>query len=101
MLNQYRYYIPGGPYGKRLDSWMYRWEHGVGSFILDDDNCDCDSTLSAGHAVCRSGFEIPNGDPSGIEDQLGVGLLNESVCSLETGPSPLNSLFLYYKGGYR
>ena len=74
---------------------MYRWEHGVGSFILDDDNCDCYSSLNAGHAMCFDGFQ----SAYGTEGRFGVGLLNESGCS-SLGPSPLNSLFLYYKGVY-
>ena len=76
---------------------MYRWEHGVKSFILDDDTCDCYSTLSAGHGVCFEGF-LPQ---YGIENQFGVGLLNEAGCDTTSSPSPSNSLFLYYKGVYR
>ena len=101
IMDTYKNSFPGGPYGKVRDSWMYRWEHGVGSFQLDDDNCECDSLLSAGHAMCHSGFLLPNNNPSGIEDQFGVGLMNENVCTpAATSPNPSNSLYMYYKGMY-
>ena len=78
---------------------MYRSEHGVASFMLDDDNCDCFSTLNAGHAMCSWDF---NSD-FGVEDVYGVGLLNEGGCvsKASNGPSETNSLFLYYRGMYR
>ena len=30
------------------DSFMYRLEHGMHSVLVDDDNCDCMSSLSMG-----------------------------------------------------
>ena len=75
---------------------MYREEHGVVSFILDDDNCDCKSTLNAGHAMCHGGFS----SSYGTENVYGVGLLNENGCGPGKGPSETNSLFMYYKGRY-
>ena len=72
---------------------MYRMEHGVLSFMLDDDACDCRSTLNAGHGMCFDGFHRNYG----TEDMYGVGLLNENGC---VGPSDTNSLFLYYRGMY-
>ena len=58
MIYSYKYSFPGGPYGKPRDSLMYRWEHDVGSFQLDGDNCECDSMLSASHAMFHVGFLI-------------------------------------------
>ena len=77
---------------------MYRSENGVASFMLDDDNCDCFSTLNAGHAMCSWGF---NSD-FGVENVYGVGLLNEGGCvsKASNGPYETNSLFLYYRGMY-
>ena len=75
---------------------MYRTEHGVKSFILDDDNCDCYTTLNAGHAMCYAGFSANYG----TEHEYGVGLLNENGCSPSNGPSSDNSLFLFYAGMY-
>ena len=79
---------------RRQDSWMYREENGTVSFILDDDNCDCYSTLNAGHAMCHDGY-----DPqwNGVLGVYGVGLLNENGC---VGPSAANSMFLLYAGMY-
>ena len=92
------YSLSGGPYQTQQDSFMYRREHGVVSFLLDDDNCDCWSTLNAGHAMCHGGFH----STYGMENVHGVGLLNEGGCNSTkfNGPSGENSLFLYYRGMY-
>ena len=37
------------------DSFMYRVQNGVKSVLLDDDNCDCLSSLSFGHGLCGTG----------------------------------------------
>ena len=85
---------PQSPYQTHQDSFMYRVEHGVVSYMLDDDNCDCYSTLNAGHAMCHGGFN----SIYGMENVYGVGLLNEEGCYRNSGPSGTNSLYLYYKG---
>jgi hypothetical protein len=43
------------------DSFMYRDQQGVKSFLLDDDNCDCLSTLSMGHGLCGTTFSTSYG----------------------------------------
>ena len=43
------------------DSFMYRSQYGVKSILLDDDNCDCYSSLSIGHGMCGSGFSTSFG----------------------------------------
>jgi hypothetical protein len=40
---------------------MYRDQQGVKSFLLDDDNCDCLSTLSMGHGLCGTTFSTSYG----------------------------------------
>jgi hypothetical protein len=40
---------------------MYRGQEGVKSLLLDDDNCDCLSTLSMGHGLCGTGFSTQYG----------------------------------------
>ncbi len=40
---------------------MYRGQEGVKSVLLDDDNCDCLSTLSMGHGLCGTGFSTKYG----------------------------------------
>ena len=87
------YPLPGGPCRKPQRAFMYRSEHGVVSFMLDDDTCECWSTLSAGHSMCLDGFQ----SSWGTENMYGVGLLNENGCD---GPSDTNSLFMYYRGRY-
>eukprot|EP00058_Branchiostoma_floridae_P011498 XP_002596986.1 hypothetical protein BRAFLDRAFT_76485 [Branchiostoma floridae] len=37
------------------DSFMYRTENGVKSLLLDDDNCDCWTSLNIGHGMCHGG----------------------------------------------
>ena len=72
---------------------MYRTEHGVASLLLDDDNCDCLSTLSLGHGMCKAGFSTVYGP----ENRFGVDLLYDSACQT---PSPDKGLTLYFRGRY-
>ena len=73
------------------DSFMYRVQNGVRSLLLDDDNCDCQSTLSMGHGMCTSGFQSRFG-PAG---RKGVDLLYDTYCQT---PDPKRGLSLYFKG---
>lgn len=72
------------------DSFMYRVQNGVRSLLLDDDNCDCHSTLSMGHGLCGSGFSTSYG-PSG---RFGV---YDTYCQT---PDPKHGLSLYFRGMY-
>ena len=73
---------------KDQDSFQYRDEHGVKSLQLDDDNCERDSSLSLGHAMCFADVEFP-------ENVFGVDLLFDST---SISPSPNNGLYIYFKG---
>ena len=73
------------------DSFMYRVQNGVRSLLLDDDNCDCLTTLSMGHGMCNSGFSTSFG-PSG---RFGVDLLYDTYCQT---PDPKRGLTLYFRG---
>ena len=75
------------------DSFMYRVQNGVRSLLLDDDNCDCYSTLSMGHGMCLAGFSTSYG-PSG---RYGVDLLYDTYCQT---PDPKRGLSLYFRGRY-
>lgn len=70
---------------------MYRTQNGVRSVLLDDDTCDCFSTLSMGHGMCASSFR----SEFGPANRFGVDVLHENGC---TTPNPVNSLTLYFKG---
>ncbi len=70
---------------------MYRVQYGVKSVLMDDDNCDCYTTLSMGHGMCRTGFSTKYGPAS----RFGVDLLHDPKC--ET-PNQKNGLTLYFKG---
>ena len=70
---------------------MYRVQYGVKSVLLDDDSCDCYSTLSMGHGMCGTGFNTKYGPAS----RFGVDLLHDPEC--ET-PNQQNGLTLYFKG---
>lgn len=72
------------------DSFMYREEEGVKSVLLDDDNCDCYSSLSLGHALCLSSHETSFG-PTG---QYGVDALYDSYCNV---PRQGVGLTLYFR----
>ena len=76
------------------DSWKYRVSEGVASFLLDDDGCDCYSTLNAGHAMCGGSWNQTYAQPDGAYLRYGVDLLNDNGCK---GPVPERSLELFYR----
>ena len=86
-------WLIGPPPNANQDSFMYRIQNGVRSLLLDDDNCDCYTTLSMGHGMCLTGFSTSYG-PSG---RFGVDLLYDTYCQT---PDPKHGLTLYFKGLY-
>ena len=75
---------------KDQDTFMYREEEGVKSVLLDDDGCDCYSSLSFGHAMCGSSHSTSYG-PTG---QYGVDVLYDPGCMV---PRPGIGLTLYFR----
>ncbi|XP_078372979.1 uncharacterized protein LOC144656606 [Oculina patagonica] len=77
------------------DSFMYREQNGVRSVMLDDDNCDCYTTLSLGHGMCT---QTHRGNLSPA-DQFGVDTLYEASCvfGVQNGPRPGVGLTLYFR----
>jgi hypothetical protein len=73
------------------DSFMYRTEHGVASILLDDDNCDCETSLQMGHGMCYAGW----GTGSSPENSFGVDRLHNP--GAENGPRPEYHLELYWR----
>ncbi|CAH1239228.1 Hypp5763 [Branchiostoma lanceolatum] len=71
------------------DSFMYRTENGVKSILLDDDNCDCYTSLNIGHGMCGASHHTGYG-PRG---QYGVDALYDSYCNV---PVPSIGLELYF-----
>lgn len=87
--------LSGGSYTGDQDSWQYRTSEGIKSFLLDDDTCDCNSTLNAGHAMCGgSGWEQTYAQPYNAYLRYGVDVLPGGGCN---GPLPTNSLELYFR----
>ena len=86
--------IAGSFFNTPQDSWQYRDSEGVVSFLLDDDTCDCKSTLNAGHAMCGSGWNQTYAQPDGAYLRYGVDILNDDGCR---GPVPENTLELFYR----
>lgn len=86
--------IEGSFFGTTQDSWQYREEHGVKSFLLDDDTCDCKSTLNAGHAMCGGGWNQTYAQPDDAEWRYGVDTLNDGGC---LGPIPTRKLELFFR----
>lgn len=72
------------------NSFMYRMEHGVVSLLLDDDNCDCKSSLNLGHGMCNAGHSTSYGP----ENRFGVDLLYDPGCQ---APTADNGLTLFFK----
>ena len=71
------------------DSFMYRSQAGVKSLLLDDDNCDCLSTISLGHGMCSAGFSTSYGPVN----RFGVDALYDDHCNT---PRPTVGLSLYF-----
>jgi hypothetical protein len=86
--------IAGAFHGRDQDAWKYRVSEGVASFLLDDDGCDCLSTLNAGHAMCGSSWQQQYAQPDGAYLRYGVDTLNDGGC---LGPLPERTLELYYR----
>jgi hypothetical protein len=86
--------IAGSFFNTDQDAWQYRESEGVVSFLLDDDTCDCKSTLNAGHAMCGSGWNQTYAQPDGAYLRYGVDTLNDGGCR---GPVPERTLELYYR----
>mmetsp|Transcript_51525 Transcript_51525/g.120114 ORF Transcript_51525/g.120114 Transcript_51525/m.120114 type:complete len:994 (+) Transcript_51525:106-3087(+) len=79
------------------DTFMYREQNGIRSFLLDDDGCDCHSTLSMGHGMCGnacvdrySNCKIHGGVDKLSEKNDGTG--EGGRC----GPATDHGLTLYY-----
>tara|TARA_Y100000588_G_scaffold321228_1_gene352300 strand:- start:4837 stop:5808 length:972 start_codon:yes stop_codon:yes gene_type:complete len=83
--------IAGSFYGVDQDSFMYRVQGGVKGFILDDDNCDCLTTLNAGPNMCGEGWYSGYGD--GIFG-YGVDNLNDTSCNT---PESYKKMWMYYR----
>ncbi|XP_046861704.1 uncharacterized protein LOC124454990 [Xenia sp. Carnegie-2017] len=72
------------------DSFMYRKQNGMKSILLDDDNCDCYTTLNIGHGMCKSSHDTTYGP----QNQYGVDTLFDNLCQV---PQPDNGLTLYFR----
>ena len=72
------------------DSFMYRDQYGVRSVLLDDDNCDCYSSLSMGHGMCNANHDTQFGPAN----QFGVDALYDSHCNV---PRAGVGLTLYFR----
>ena len=78
-----------GKAGVGQDSFMYREQFGVKSVLLDDDNCDCYSTLSMGSGMCLAAHSTKYSQAH----VFGVDTLDDPACQ---GPIPKNKLELYF-----
>lgn len=86
--------IAGQFKGVAQDSWQYRMSEGVKSFMLDDDTCDCYSTINAGHAMCGGGWNQQYAQPDGAHLRYGVDSLYDPGCQ---GPTPERKLEMFYR----
>ena len=82
--------LKGSAPSRPQDSFMYREQNGVKSLLLDDDNCDCLSSLNLGHGMCLAGHSTSHSK----ENVFGVDALYDSGCH---GPVPTIGLTLYYR----
>jgi len=82
--------IQGAATTTAQDSFMYREQSGVKSFILDDDGCDCATTLSAGASMCGASWNIAYGG----EMAYGVDNLKDLNCE---STQPDKSMSMFYR----
>ena len=80
--------------GAAQDSFQYRAQNGIKSVMLDDDNCDCHTTLSMGHGMCGGGYSSSYG--SGYTP-IGVDELSDDQCDGNSAPKASRKLILLYK----
>ena len=73
------------------DSFMYRKQDGVWSVLLNENGCDCRSSLSMGHGMCGGGY-YTNFGPRHLA--YGVDALYDPGCSV---PSASIGLTLYFR----
>ena len=78
--------LKGNSISINQDSFMYRTQGSAKSLLLDDDNCDCLSTLNMGGSLC--------GAEAGKGKDYGVDSLYDPTCGV---PKPSNGLHLYYR----
>lgn len=90
--------IKGNIHSVKQDTVMYRDQKGTLSFLMDDDTCDCKSTLSMGRAMCGSGKDQCNDRYAGGSGKCnqpgGVDYLEDNGC---VGPTTTNGLTLFYR----
>lgn len=82
--------LSGNSPGRVQDSFMYREQNGIRSILLDDDNCNCDSSLSFGHGMCFNNSNVNYG-------WKGVDTLYDPYC---TKPRTSVGLTLYFRSLY-
>ena len=82
--------LNGGTPMTTQNSFMYREQYGVRSILLDDDGCDCLSTLNIGHGMCLEDHNTSNGPAN----QFGVDTLYDPACN---APRAGIGLTLYFQ----
>ena len=76
------------------DSFAYTEQNGIRSLLLDDDNCDCLSTISLGSGMCGGGGGGGGSSTTYVPPKIfGIDNLDDPLCDT---PKPSNSLSLYY-----
>ena len=92
--SKYAPLFSGNAPARSQDSLEYKMSFYVKSLTLDDDTCQCHSTLSMGHAMCFSSSFAFN------EAVFGVDLLfhEEGCAPNDHVPKPTNGLYIYFKG---
>jgi hypothetical protein len=73
------------------DTFVFREQDGIASVMLDDDTCDCHTSLSMGASMCGAG----NGwGYNGGTATKGVDVLSDNACST---PQEGRKLALFYR----
>lgn len=84
--------VKGSATNKDCDSFMYRVQDGVGSLLLDDDNCACWSCFEIGAGMCKTGdSDMLGNEGPGVDD------LMDDACDETSVTDATKSLDLYFR----
>ena len=86
--------LEGSWTGADQDAFQYREQNGIKSVMLDDDNCDCHTTLSMGHGMCGGGYSSGYGNGY---TPIGVDELSDDECESDSAPKASRKLVLFYR----
>jgi len=82
------------------DTFVYREKAGIKSIMLDDNKCDCHSSISAGHGMCadaassdRTDSQLWGNNGDLTATAIGVDTLGDNFCTVPKESRKLQFFF--------